>query len=628
MSYIFPKRRLRDGDVLDPTELNEDVLPAAELYSGKLNEHNFEAGLNPTTAAGGTTDHTDVLDPKISGAYWNVYYAEQEATPAFGTPDNYNNPSRGTALNEFVISNSRVWQPIDDATQTITTGSSTLWVIGHAQYVWLGFNKTGFHDYADGGIGGERSLDADGWVLTGSTDSPYCPSTQCLLASVLPCKLQFALRLDGQVLPWTITGFEFENTKLIKAYQPDKTGQSGADLASGADILTVLGGPVFDGIPNGGGIAPEVFPVRLGTILPVTPGTHTVDIVVRRLDTMQIPTEFTAQADRLDVAADKEIMSNAVYSAKNRVCVFNRQLMVVDLPTNAQAATTFDSISVPAFGSEEVVSAQTLGQGRIDAVRAKFNSIESGALSRGALNHKQLASKVGHHEMVTIEPGATKVYHTYYPGFNTDTFTTSASGSGWRVLRDDASPVQKLQVTNISLDKKCVLIVIGNVEVVRLYGNGTDANGKTRVYKHPNAFGALCFGYMVSGGTDPTDVKQVGISEVYFNADKFMSEYAKELDDERHDIALFQVFTVDEAGAGADFNIGTTLDHIGIYGSSMSPMNENADKISATLTGAGRRDWSDPTGAPKLSGAGPTSGNTIRVVYRRGSIQVIQLYEA
>ena len=114
--------------------------------------------------------------------------------------------------------NSRVWQPIDDATQTITTGSSTLWVIGHAQYVWLGFNGSGFHDYADGGIGGEsgaKGTTGDAIQVTNNS-SPYS-GMQCLLASVLPCKLQFALRLDGQVLPWTITGFEFENTKLIKS---------------------------------------------------------------------------------------------------------------------------------------------------------------------------------------------------------------------------------------------------------------------------------------------------------------------------------------------------------------------------------------------------------------------------
>ena len=50
MPYIFPKRTLKDGDVLDPQELNEDFIASADLYSGRLDQHNFDATIAPTVS--------------------------------------------------------------------------------------------------------------------------------------------------------------------------------------------------------------------------------------------------------------------------------------------------------------------------------------------------------------------------------------------------------------------------------------------------------------------------------------------------------------------------------------------------------------------------------------------------
>ena len=53
MSYIFPRRVLRPGDVLDPQELTEDITPAADRVSGKLNMHNFDQGVASTIVVDG-----------------------------------------------------------------------------------------------------------------------------------------------------------------------------------------------------------------------------------------------------------------------------------------------------------------------------------------------------------------------------------------------------------------------------------------------------------------------------------------------------------------------------------------------------------------------------------------------
>ena len=78
MPYIFPKRRLRDEDILDPVELNEDFISAADLYSGNIDEHNLKSGLNPDVALHVAPSTDATMTPVLSNAYWNIYYVQKE----------------------------------------------------------------------------------------------------------------------------------------------------------------------------------------------------------------------------------------------------------------------------------------------------------------------------------------------------------------------------------------------------------------------------------------------------------------------------------------------------------------------------------------------------------------------
>ena len=84
MPYIFPKRILRDDDVLDPIELNEDLIPAAELYSGKLNEHNI---------------HNNTSFLATDDMHYKHHYASVSAAPGLTGPPSYNLPNVSATAN-------------------------------------------------------------------------------------------------------------------------------------------------------------------------------------------------------------------------------------------------------------------------------------------------------------------------------------------------------------------------------------------------------------------------------------------------------------------------------------------------------------------------------------------------
>ena len=58
MTYIFPKRVLRDKDVLDPVDMNADYVPVSELCSGHLNAHNFRDDVDFAPATNALFSHS------------------------------------------------------------------------------------------------------------------------------------------------------------------------------------------------------------------------------------------------------------------------------------------------------------------------------------------------------------------------------------------------------------------------------------------------------------------------------------------------------------------------------------------------------------------------------------------
>ena len=180
MPYIFPKRYLRSGDVMDPEDLNQDFTPAQELLDGHIDSVNLDAA---SFKSGVTV---------AAGAYYEPYYKSVEHDVGFastGSPRSVSSPNfvemDGTTKRThyptdddgsvFVVPNDGSWVavPGKDVDNSLmiepTTGSSVLWVTAYVQYVWQGFFEPKFSD--------------SGSTITSESLSSSCSSTSSGIVS-------------------------------------------------------------------------------------------------------------------------------------------------------------------------------------------------------------------------------------------------------------------------------------------------------------------------------------------------------------------------------------------------------------------------------------------------------------
>ena len=499
MAYIFPKRKWRDSDVLDPIELNLDFAPAAELASGNLDQHNLSSSVSLTVA---------------SEAYWKTHYVQQEADPGMGGPGSENFPipssAWASANNGHQINNDSSWGAVSTVTQTFTSGTVNLLIIAQLQYFW------------------------EGWDVSANPHDWTSQSTR-------PAKVQFAIRVNGNILPETVTGKNDPHERAVVPVVPAKqrnmvTGVTGTDRP----------GPALNYNKDTATIGPEVLPVRITATIEVPAGTQTVEVVARR-----IPMTGFLRG----------------YGSTNRVWVMNRQLLALEIPSYPISSTEFSAVAAPAFDSEDTISAVSIGAERIDKVRNSLNKIQPGATSRGAFNHFHLPSMMGSgtqqkviESVSSYQPGAGT---TEYPGFGETTFTTTvgAGVAGWYLVGSPAG--NDLLSDAITIDEPCTLIVLGNVQFRRAY----NAAASTKFFTN---FGCFCIGYKLStSGSKTLDPE----TEVVVNSYNWggnagnASRVPKGQMLEEINVPLMQVFEFSDDGS-TPFSTTSNIDNIGIYCSS------------------------------------------------------------
>ena len=621
MPYIFPKRRLEDQDVLDPVEMNEDFIPAADLYSGNLDEHNFKSGLNPDIGINVSPEGGDT--PILSNSHWNIYYTYQNTDPRWGTPDSYTQPViEGNTSSP--IQNSPAWQPVDRMKLTVVTGNSTLWIVAALQYIWEGFNPSGGHSFsAPNNVAGTAG-GSDRW-------GDY------------PAMVQFALRVDGQVIDATITGFSVPHEKIVQPYRTtqERNGQDGYTLP----------GPGQDGESNCGALSAECMAIRLGFMVPVASGTHVVEVVAKRIEVF----DRTASNDHM------------MYSAGNQIGVFNRQLLVVDLPTLPPAVATAAGTAVGAYEAEDTLTAESIGPRRVNVIRDRFNDVQDGALSRGALNNEQLGSQVLRRTQVELTQNAPIIpadplatppifpekidevvadFATWYPGYGEQTFTSVRSGAlGWYGPLEERDPGgDKLELTlNQEFSDEAVVLILANVGLHQIdydYGRAIVNPGTGDVdngyQPHVSSFAAFTLSRTVRPvPADPPRREYSKVAEAVFNRDSaaaitmgqaagFSVGDPRSLEPVAHDVPLMQVLKIYDAVSGTDkdslgydmpenaaYPTGYTLDTIEVRGASMQQFVSNA------------RVTSTPGFYDDLPATGPASGYTVNVKYLNGNLMAI-----
>tara|TARA_R100000234_G_scaffold33983_1_gene20039 strand:- start:7514 stop:9928 length:2415 start_codon:yes stop_codon:yes gene_type:complete len=207
-----------------------------------------------------------------------------------------------------------------------------------------------------------------------------------------PTLIQFALRVDGKIVDESITGkrLSFEESAHglqaaespnLNSDEPFTAGQrSGGTTSDFEDSKLGRSGQKLS-YSRAVSCGPEVMPVRVGALVPVSPGEHTVELVVRRLSRKRLK-----------------------FQAGDFVGVFSRRLVAFDLPQVAprQEGKT-ESITVPNFEVEDVIRDENLSDSRkILADRA--NKIEESDVFSRSIPNTHLPSKVLSQATTSIEP--------------------------------------------------------------------------------------------------------------------------------------------------------------------------------------------------------------------------------
>jgi hypothetical protein len=213
-----------------------------------------------------------------------------------------------------------------------------------------------------------------------------------------PANVQFALRVDGKIIDETITGREYSFEESAHGLRvedsPDiatakkgfflRLGQRSPNFDmnySGAERQAVPGQKLRSSRASACG--PEVLPVRLGAVYAVEPGTHTIEIVARRISRKRKKFEYG-----------------------DFVGVFSRRLHAMVLPVDS-TQTDLDPNTLPVqtknLQSENLIEVSEEFN-KYEALKNRLNSLHSQDLKKRSLPNTHLPSKVRYWNSVGWNP--------------------------------------------------------------------------------------------------------------------------------------------------------------------------------------------------------------------------------
>lgn len=373
MSYEFPPERLQNSEAPDPGKLTKAIQPAARRLS-ELREHNADAS---DFKANASVDRS---------AYWKHYAGVETVGPGLNTNLI---PTRGgsSSPDSYVdIPHDHAWHRV------VKTDSDVVCVAGDKLWInaWAVFS-------CEGNTGG-------------TTLNPSPP------AFFYKGLLQFALRINGVVIEGSVVG---KSNLAERPMQPWKHPDPELNKQTGSFFKQDVGLPEetirVDHIFNTIGLQ-RPGPVRLGWIIEVPDGTHTVDLVARRVQN-QMNGMFEAQ------------------STTGWVSVYNRQISVLRL-NQGGAALSPDNVSVDPFEDGDTLTAAELHTQRLEVLRTQINDLGEGALAGPSLLRPHLPTGIIETEQELATSFSTSTYTNTWPGYDTDDFDTSGPSAGWVVLNE------------------------------------------------------------------------------------------------------------------------------------------------------------------------------------------------
>lgn len=424
--YLHMPHQFRTNEPIIGEHLNRNIMPVVDRYNAGMGPHNMNVSLKTApmpvaTEARAKLHHlVATVDPGLS-----VASAGYPTTAGSGPDATYK------------IQNNMEWQmisnssgPGDDMQLTITlTGQSFFRVWGWVQYA------------------------RDGWGAGLANDGTN--------------EAQFALRIDGAIVPSQFTGFQEESEGNWQPYKicipksltnpaPPTVRRSRRCHVPGADMA----------------------PVCLVWNFQLDPGTHTIELVGRR-----------------------NFLNLERTQSDEDTYVYTRKLVAIEIPMVPAASSGAADLSISPFEAEDVVSKASLGTARIQTIRDAHNGsssgLQEGSIRRGAFNNRHIPSAIIAKNTTNIVPSSPQTIRNDYPGFTSNTVSTSAtSGTHWREL-DSSSPVGDLQLNNGSGDWQTAtlstdasfIIIVASVWVRDVEDHATPAGPDYGQY------GALALGY-------------------------------------------------------------------------------------------------------------------------------------
>lgn len=378
--YIRPKRILRENNALTTDLLNDQILPAAQAVSA-LNCHNIsENAISKSMIA--------------EEAVYSMEYAEvtAETVKCGDTEAAHSYPSVPIGTSGFVqVPNNGSWDRCTDSEVTIQSASDVLIVIASGQYIW--------HEF---GVGSKNHL----------------------MDKTRGCGVMLSLIVGD--LQYAVSGF---SDPLYCPAMPLR-----ATVQYSTTTPTKLPGPIGEFQSPCGACGPDMFPVFMAAIVPVTPGQQTCCIAAKRVNT----------GEEID------------FKENDIVEITQQQVFVLRVPWRAFATGDADGVAVAPFESEDVLSAAAVGTNRIDKLRDKLNAVTSGMLGRGALlsDHLPMAlHSANESHQGTVGTNTTVDMATYQYSTYSDTASTN-----WYLSTDPS------EITLADTDTVGILVV-GTVNI-------------------------------------------------------------------------------------------------------------------------------------------------------------------
>lgn len=353
MDYRYSNRLLRSGEIADRRDFDKDFIPAGEKLSGLIGPHNVAE---------------DAVTSVADDFFYTPYPIIREADPGWANGTLPTFPV--TAPNAFKVKRTMAWQTVTDMVSTIESSKGFVWVNAWCTYLW------------------------------GDWDSNVA-------GAFVPANIQMAIRIDGEVIPMTIPGVSSTWGRPPRPVRAD--GGTKKKAASVKGPIRMDSAPML-------GIGPGAATIRCSCVVPVGPGSHTIEMVARVL-----PSPFPNLFGTEDVY------------------IFNRCMLTLDVhQAPREGSGAMQVLDIEPFEKGATITRVAM-EARRDRIKNNINDLEPGHFRRGSIGNMHYTPTAARDaEQKAVDANGQVTYQKVYPGFTSDTFSTTPAGvaNAWTVLQD------------------------------------------------------------------------------------------------------------------------------------------------------------------------------------------------